>query len=118
MARPIFVEAEMHSNVACLLAETLLKMILTHQRNLEIVRTYERNTKGRHETAHLLRYVPQADNQSATIRTADVLRFVNAPSAQKSTKVREGEPRHARGSSHHSCYKTAASTNDMSRSGT
>ena len=61
LARPIFVEQEMHSNVACLLAETLLKMVLTCQRNVEIKRTYERATKGRHETAHILRYVPQAD---------------------------------------------------------
>lgn len=62
MARPIFIEAEMHSNVAKLLSETLLMMVLTHQRNLEIVRTYEKNTKGRHETSHVLRYLPQADN--------------------------------------------------------
>ena len=64
LARPIFVEEEMHSNVACLLAESLLKMVLTYHRNVEIKRTYEKATKGRHETAHVLRYVPQADNQS------------------------------------------------------
>ena len=48
----------MQSNVTELLAETLLKMILTHQRNIEVVRTYEKATKGRHELAHILRYVP------------------------------------------------------------
>ena len=58
LARPVFIEDEMHSNVASLLAETNLKMVLTHQRNLEIVRTYEKATKGKHETAHILRYVP------------------------------------------------------------
>ena len=66
----------MHSNVACLLAETLLKMVLSHQRNQQIVRTYERSTKGKHEKSHVLRYVPQADNQSNTIRTAEILQFV------------------------------------------
>ena len=69
----------MHSNVACLLAETLLKMVLTYQRNVEIVRTYEKATRGRHETEHVLRFVPQADHQSSVIRTADILRFVKAP---------------------------------------
>jgi hypothetical protein len=61
LGRPVFVEAEMHSNVTSLLAETILKMILTHARNIEVTRTYEKQTKGRHETQHVLRYVPQAD---------------------------------------------------------
>ena len=103
----------MHSNVACLLAETLLKMVLTYQRNVEIKRTYERSTKGRHETAHVLRYVPQADERSNMIRTADVLRFVsNGPdTTHKAEKIRErggGEPAHARGSSYHACYGIAS----------
>ena len=51
------------------------------------------------------------------IRTADVLRFVKAPSAQKSAKVRQGEPRYARGSSNHTCVKTVASTYDINHSG-
>ena len=115
LARPIFIEEEMHSNVACLLAETLLKMVLTFQRNTEIVRTYEKATKGRHETAHVLRYVPQADERSNMIRTADVLRFVTVgqDAVYKSEKVRErggGEPADARGSSHHTCM--VASTRD------
>lgn len=115
LARPIFVEQEMHSNVACLLAETLLKMVLTFQRNIEVVRTYERATKGRHETAHVLRYVPQADENSNIIRTADVLRFVQkGPDVSyRSEKLREnggGEPAHARGSSLHTCM--GASTCD------
>ena len=90
-------------------------MILTHLRNLETVRTYEKNCKGKHETAHILRYVPQADNSSAMIRTADVLRFVKDPSVNPliASKVRKGEPRHARGSSHHTCIKTVASTCEM-----
>ena len=58
LARPVFIEEHMQSNVTELLAETLLKMILTHQRNIEVVRTYEKATKGRHELAHILRYVP------------------------------------------------------------
>ena len=58
----MFIEQAMQSNVSTLLTETLLKMVLTHLRNLEIVRTYIRSTKGRHETADVLRYVPQADN--------------------------------------------------------
>ena len=48
----------MNSFVTQLLAETLLKLVLTHQRNIEVVRTYEKACKGKHETAHLLRYVP------------------------------------------------------------
>ena len=104
----------MHSNVACLLAETLLKMVLTFQRNTEIVRTYEKATKGRHETAHVLRYVPQADEKSNMIRTADVLNFVTIgqDAVYKSEKVRRpgGDPADARGSSHHKCR--AGSTRD------
>lgn len=42
MARPVFIEDAMHSNVANLLAETLLKMVLTHARNVEVTRTYEK----------------------------------------------------------------------------
>lgn len=52
----------MASNVPSLLAETFLQMVLTHLRNMETVRTYQKNCKGKHETAHVLRYVPQADN--------------------------------------------------------
>ena len=99
----------MHSNVACLLAETILKMVLTHQRNLEIVRTYEKSTKGKHETAHILRYVPQLDSQSTVIRTVDVLNFVQEEGVAfgQSAKVRKGSgSKHARGSSHHTCVKT------------
>jgi len=58
MARPVFIEEAMHSNVTSLIAQTLLKMVLTHARNVEVTRTYEKQTKGRHETAHVLRYVP------------------------------------------------------------
>ena len=61
-ARPIFVETEIRSNVAGLLAQTILKMVLTHQRNIEVIRSYEKATKGRHETAHVLQYVPQTDH--------------------------------------------------------
>lgn len=115
-ARPIFREETMASNVPSLLAETLLKMVLTHLRNVEIVRTYEKNSKGRHETEHILRYVPQADNSSNMIKTAEVLRFVKDQQVNTlsgNSKVRKGEPRHARGSSHHTCVKTVASTCDM-----
>ena len=94
----------MHSNVANLLAESLLKMVLTHARNVEVTRTYKKNTKGRHETQHVLSYVPQADAQSTMIRTADVLRFVKGPAPNN-------ESRHLRGSSHATFTKTAASTN-------
>ena len=103
----------MHSNVAHLLAETLLKMVLTFQRNLEIVRSYERATKGRHETAHVLRYVPQADDQSQVIRTAEILTFVKTSGTQRPAKVSEGEPARARGSSYHTCHKTVASSADI-----
>ena len=91
-------------------------MVLTHLRNIEIVRTYKKATKGRHETSHILRYVPQADNQSQMIRTADILRFVKGESAQRSAKVGRKNSQRARGSSHHSCHKTVASTCEMNRS--
>lgn len=110
MARPVFIEDAMHSNVANLLAETLLKMVLTHARNVEVTRTYEKQTKGRHETQHVLRYVPQADAQSMMIRTADVLRFVKGPTPTPKVRSRISEPKLPRGFSHHSCAKTAAST--------
>lgn len=45
------------------------------------------------------------------IRTADVLRFVKGPTPTPKVRSRVSEPKHARGSSHHSCIKTAASTN-------
>ena len=48
----------MHSNVAQLLAETFLKMILTFQRNTEILRTYDMATRGQHNGQHILRFVP------------------------------------------------------------
>ena len=64
LARPIFIEEQIKSDVARIIAETILRMVLTHQRNIEITRSYEKATKGRHETAHILRYVPQVDNQS------------------------------------------------------
>ena len=113
LARPIFVEQEMHSNVACLLAETILKMVLTFQRNLEIVRTYERATKGRHETAHALRYVPQADEKSHMIRTADVLQFVTngGPDTSYKSEFRErasgAEPAQAARASSYNAYQGA-----------
>ena len=62
--RVIFAEDAMHSNVARLLAETFLRMVLTFQRNEEIVKTYEMATKGRHNGSHILRYVPQEDVNS------------------------------------------------------
>jgi len=46
------------------------------------------------------------------IRTADVLRFVKGPVPSVKAKL-SYEPKHARGSSHHSCAKTNASTCDM-----
>lgn len=49
------------------------------------------------------------------IRTAEVLRFVKDPSINTLTsrKVRKGEPRNGRGSSHHTCVKTVATTCEM-----
>ena len=114
VARQVFIEEEMHSNVTSLLAETLLKIVLTHLRNIEVTRTYEKNTKGRHETQHVLRYVPQADAQSVMIRTADVLRFVKGPVPAQLDQSKISESRHIRSSSHYTVGKaTAASTADM-----
>ena len=71
----------MHSNVAQLLSETFLKMILTHQRNIEILKTYKMATKGKHDEKHILQYVPQQDVNATAMKTTDMLLFVNTTKA-------------------------------------
>ena len=53
-------------------------MILTHQRNTEILKTYESATKGKHNGSHILRFVPQEDTNAVTMKTADMLLFVKS----------------------------------------
>ena len=46
------------SHVPALISQTLLGLILNHQRNKEIRRTYEKATKGKQVGSELLRFLP------------------------------------------------------------
>ena len=60
LARPHFNFAQhgLSSHVPRLLSETILKIVLNHQRNKEIRRTYAHATKGQHLGSELMRYIP------------------------------------------------------------
>ena len=102
----------MHSNVAQLLAETFLRMVLTYQRNIEIIKTYEMATKGRHNGSHILRYVPQEDVNSPEIKTTDVIRFVKSRdgSQTRSLVMSRGEASIGRSAERNRCRSAVGTT--------
>lgn len=68
------------SHVPVLISQTLLNLVLNHQRNKEIRRTYEKATKGKHMGSEILRFLP--NSTSDHISASEILRFVALNKAQ------------------------------------
>ena len=68
------------SHIPVLISQTLLSLVLNHQRNKEIRRTYEKATKGKHIGSEILRFLPNSNLEH--ISAGEILRFISLNKAE------------------------------------